>query len=60
MPEESKNSVEIANPASEHCVNKGGKIEILKDESGEKSMCHLPDGTIVEEWELFRRDNPQN
>ena len=23
----------------------------------EKGMCHLPDGTVVEEWELFRRDN---
>ncbi len=60
MPEESKNNVEIANPASEYCVKKGGKIEIVKEESGEKGMCHLPDGTIVEEWELFRRDNPQS
>lgn len=49
----------IANPASEHCVKKGGKLEIVKEESGEKGMCHLPDGTVVEEWELFRRDNPQ-
>ncbi|WP_408735811.1 DUF333 domain-containing protein, partial [Acetobacter malorum] len=20
--------------------------------------CHLPDGTVMDEWELFRRDNP--
>ena len=50
----------IANPASEHCVKKGGKLEIVKEAAGEKGMCHLPDGTVVEEWELFRRDNPQN
>lgn len=49
----------IANPASEHCVKKGGKLEIVKKAAGEKGMCHLPDGSVVEEWELFRRDNPQ-
>lgn len=53
-------TVQIANPASVHCINKGGKLEVIKEESGDKSMCHLPDGTVVEEWELFRRDNPQN
>ena len=49
----------IANPASEHCVKKGGKLEIVKEAAGENGMCHLPDGSVVEEWELFRRDNPQ-
>ncbi|MCD9086630.1 DUF333 domain-containing protein [Stenotrophomonas sp. SY1] len=49
----------MANPASTHCVEKGGKLEIRKDSDGNASgMCHLPDGTQVEEWELFRRDNP--
>ena len=48
----------IANPASEHCVKQGGKLEIVKEASGEKGMCHLPDGTVVEEWELLRRDSP--
>jgi len=56
---ESGPSAEMANPASEHCVKKGGKLEIVKDESGEKGLCHLPDGTVVEEWEFFRNDNPQ-
>ena len=58
-PKEPDQTVTIANPASEHCVKKGGKLEIVKEESGEKGMCHLADGTVVEEWELFRRDNPQ-
>ena len=52
-------SAAIANPASEHCVKKGGNLEIVKEATGEKGMCHLPDGSVVEEWELFRRDNPQ-
>ncbi len=51
--------VGMANPASVHCVDKGGKVEIRKNsEGGEYGICHLPDGTQVEEWELFRRDNP--
>jgi len=59
-PTEPGQKAAIANPASEHCVKKGGKLEIVKEAAGEKGMCHLPDGTVVEEWELFRRDNPQN
>jgi len=57
--QKSNQAAAIANPASEYCIKKGGKIEIVKEASGEKGMCHLSDGTIVEEWELFRRDNPQ-
>ncbi|KRG66429.1 hypothetical protein ABB27_13695 [Stenotrophomonas terrae] len=50
--------VGIANPASEYCVKKGGKLEIRKNsEGGEYGICHLADGTQIEEWELFRRDN---
>lgn len=53
-------AVAVADPASGHCVKKGGRLEIVKDGSGEKGMCHLPDGTVIEEWELFRDDNPDN
>ena len=52
----------IANPASEYCANeKGGRVEIVTDESrAQKGMCHLPDGTVVEEWELYRKAHPQD
>lgn len=47
-----------ANPASEFCVKQGGKLEIKKDKDGaEYALCHLPDGTVVEEWEYFRQNN---
>lgn len=49
-------AVMIPNPASQHCLERGGKLVIVKDASGERGMCHLPDGTVVEEWELLRRD----
>lgn len=52
--------VQIANPASAHCAQRGGRVEIVRDAAGnESSICHLADGSAVEEWELFRRDNPQ-
>lgn len=48
----------MANPASEYCVKKGGKLEIRKNsDGGEYGVCHLADGAQIEEWELFRRDN---
>lgn len=58
-PKEEK--VSIANPASEYCLEKGGTSEIQKDEEGnESSLCHLPDGTVIEEWELFRKEKSLN
>lgn len=58
-PIESK-SVEIANPASEYCAKLNGRVEILKHKDGsEYGMCHLPDGTSIEEWQLFRRDHKE-
>lgn len=52
----------ISNPASEYCANeKGGRVEIVTDASGaQKGMCHLPDGTVIEEWELYRKEHPQD
>jgi len=52
-------SIGMANPASQYCVKRGGKLEIVKQADGEHGMCHLPDGSVIEEWELFRRDNKQ-
>ena len=47
----------IANPASEHCVKAGGKIEIRNNSDGsEYGMCVFTNGTICEEWALFRNE----
>ena len=56
-----QSGVAIANPASEYCTeDKGGRLEIVTDESGaQKGMCHLPGGTVVDEWELYRKEHPQ-
>lgn len=50
----------LANPASTYCLGLGGKRETRKDAAGnESSVCHLPDGTVIDEWALFRRDHRQ-
>ncbi|MGB3072599.1 MAG: DUF333 domain-containing protein [Ottowia sp.] len=52
-------AVGMPNPASAYCIKKGGKVVIQKDRDGNQfGMCHLPDGTQMEEWALFKRDNP--
>lgn len=50
--------VGIANPASAYCVEKGGRLDIVNTPTGQVGMCTLPDGTVIEEWELMRRDHP--
>ncbi|ETS64643.1 putative hemolysin [Moesziomyces aphidis] len=51
----SPSTMQIANPASEYCIQQGGTLEIVKDKDGnEVGMCKLPDGTVVEEWDFFR------
>lgn len=47
----------MPNPASAHCVKVGGLLQIKETPNGQVGICVLPDGSQVEEWELFRRDN---
>ncbi|WP_305069315.1 DUF333 domain-containing protein [Komagataeibacter sp. FNDCF1] len=44
----------MANPASVYCQQRGGTLEMRRTEQGVTGWCHLPDGTVVEEWSLFR------
>ena len=54
----SSKPIGMANPASVYCVSLGGKLEIKRQaDGGEYGLCHLPDGSAVEEWTLFRRDH---
>lgn len=51
---------QIANPASEHCVKIGGRLEVRNEAGGKVGYCHLPDGRVVEEWELLRNAMPRD
>lgn len=47
--------VGMANPASVHCGEIGGRLVIRKDKAGnEYGFCGLPNGRLCEEWALFR------
>ncbi|AZY48873.1 DUF333 domain-containing protein [Bordetella avium] len=43
-------------PASVHCVEVGGTLELQRAGQGQLGMCTLPDGSRIEEWALFQRD----
>ena len=45
---------QIANPASQYCIDQGGTLEIVDEAGGQVGYCNLPNGNRVEEWELFR------
>lgn len=49
----------LANPASQYCVDQGGKLEIVKEANDEVGFCHLANGEKVEEWALFRQSQAQ-
>ena len=44
----------MANPASVHCEELGGKLEIRNTEEGQTGVCVYFDGSECEEWALYR------
>ena len=52
-PTDTTTPTEVANPASQFCVEQGGTVEIVDEAGGQVGYCNLPDGTRVEEWEYF-------
>lgn len=44
----------MANPASQYCVDQGHKLEIRAGEGGETGYCRFADGSECEEWAFFR------
>lgn len=55
MPPVINPNANMANPASTHCVEKGGEVQIRTDaDGGEIGFCVFPDGSACEEWAFFR------
>jgi len=47
----------VPNPASVHCIEQGGTLEIRRQpDGGEVGYCLFPDGSECEEWALFRKE----
>ena len=46
---------EVPNPASAHCIDEGGTLEIRTDtEGGQTGYCLFGDGSECEEWAYYR------
>ncbi|UUC91802.1 MULTISPECIES: DUF333 domain-containing protein [Comamonas] len=58
QPQSAAPVIGMANPASVYCAKLDGKSRIEKTAAGERGICVLPNGTEIDEWELFRRDHP--
>ena len=52
-PPTSDGGAQVANPASQYCIDQGGTLEIVDETAGQVGYCNLPDGTRIEEWEYF-------
>ncbi|WP_276643021.1 DUF333 domain-containing protein [Siccibacter turicensis] len=44
-----------ANPAAVWCLEQGGVRLTVNTPAGSSTRCRLPDGTVEDEWVLFRR-----
>ncbi|MFA6526658.1 MAG: DUF333 domain-containing protein [Candidatus Buchananbacteria bacterium] len=59
----STGSVQISNPASVNCEEKGGRLVIHHragggEDGGEFGVCYFDDNRACEEWAMFRGDCP--
>ncbi len=52
-PGDGEAKADMANPASVHCVDQGGKLEIRDEAMGQIGYCMFPDGSECEEWAFF-------
>ena len=52
-------AVEIANPASQNCIEKGGTLSIeARGDGSQYGICYFEDNRQCEEWALMRGDCP--
>lgn len=49
-----------ANPAAEYCLQIGGERVPVQSPQGVRTLCKLPGGQTIDEWELWRRDHPKS
>lgn len=50
---------QIANPASQFCVDKGGNLQMqAKEDGGQYGLCFFDDARACEEWTMLRGECP--
>ena len=55
-PQATEPPADMANPASQHCVDEGYKWEIRTEAGGEVGYCLFDDGSECEEWAFYRNE----
>ena len=59
VPSAAAPPTQIANPASENCVQQGGTVTLeTRDDGGQYGVCVFEDNRQCEEWTLLRGDCP--
>src|SRR5688500_12798541 len=54
-------SPQLANPASQNCINVGGRLQMERQaDGGQNGVCVFTDNYQCEEWALFRGECPKN
>lgn len=48
----------MPNPAAVYCEQQGGTLMRVQTPQGVRSDCKLPNGEIIDEWALWRREHP--
>jgi uncharacterized protein len=51
-----EDAAKLPNPASQNCIDKGGKLEMVQETAGTLGICRFADGTACEEWQFFRNE----
>lgn len=51
---ETDTPIGLPNPASVHCEEQGGRLEMRRDENGSYGVCIFDNGSECEEWAYFR------
>jgi hypothetical protein len=50
--------LQLPNPASVYCIERGGSIDIKQTPQGDVTTCLLSDGTKIDEWVFYRQNHP--
>ncbi|EIL9389003.1 DUF333 domain-containing protein [Salmonella enterica] len=48
----------MPNPAAVYCEQQGGTLMPVQTPQGVRFDCKLPNGEIIDEWTLWRREHP--
>lgn len=48
----------LVTPATSYCHAQGGRTLLGYTAEGREGLCFLPDGSLLDEWQLYRREHP--